>query len=238
MEPILISACLLGAACRYDGGSNPVLSVEARLHGRCQLVPVCPEQLGGLPTPREPAERTGGRRSNENGSGCERAISARRGSRQLARIFGCKGGSERAQPQLQRGRNLRRQLPGARVPGEATAQLLKQTALRFSARAKLRRFWRSWTRRRRKRRLSSEPFCSEYCAERSGGRRSAFCARACKTALFIFASCSIINLYQHFLWEVKRMLPEAFTKRMKNPAGRGVRRFLDSFRVPARLRCA
>ena len=46
MEPILISACLLGAACRYDGGSNPVLSVEA-LMGRCQLVPVCPEQLGG-----------------------------------------------------------------------------------------------------------------------------------------------------------------------------------------------
>ena len=59
MEPILISACLLGAACRYDGGSNPVLSVEA-LMGRCQLVPVCPEQLGGLPTPREPAERTEG----------------------------------------------------------------------------------------------------------------------------------------------------------------------------------
>ena len=59
MEPILISACLLGAACRYDGGSNPVLPVEA-LMGRCQLVPVCPEQLGGLPTPREPAERTEG----------------------------------------------------------------------------------------------------------------------------------------------------------------------------------
>ena len=51
MEPILISACLLGAACRYDGGSKPVLSVEA-LMGRYQLVPVCPEQLGGLPTPR------------------------------------------------------------------------------------------------------------------------------------------------------------------------------------------
>ena len=60
MEPILISACLLGAACRYDGGSNPVFSVEA-LMGRCQLVPVCPEQLGGLPTPRPPAERRGDR---------------------------------------------------------------------------------------------------------------------------------------------------------------------------------
>ena len=58
MEPILISACLLGAACRYDGGSKPVLSVEA-LMGRYQLVPVCPEQLGGLPTPREPSERQG-----------------------------------------------------------------------------------------------------------------------------------------------------------------------------------
>lgn len=52
---ILVSACLAGVRCRYDGGHNrfdPV--VELVRSGRA--LPVCPEQLGGLSTPREPAE--------------------------------------------------------------------------------------------------------------------------------------------------------------------------------------
>lgn len=57
---ILISACLLGCRCRYDGGSKPH-PVAARLAEHHELVPVCPEQLGGLPTPRPPAERRGDR---------------------------------------------------------------------------------------------------------------------------------------------------------------------------------
>ena len=57
---LLISACLLGAACRYDGTAklHPLAEELAKRH---QLVPVCPEQLGGLPTPRPPAERRGDR---------------------------------------------------------------------------------------------------------------------------------------------------------------------------------
>lgn len=55
---ILISACLLGCRCRYDGGSKPH-PVAEKLAQRHELVPVCPEQLGGLPTPRPPAERRG-----------------------------------------------------------------------------------------------------------------------------------------------------------------------------------
>ena len=89
MEPILISACLLGAACRYDGGSNPVLSVEA-LMGRCQLVPVCPEQLGGLATPRPPAERRGDRVVTKTGTDVTEAY--RRGAEEtlrLCRLLGC-----------------------------------------------------------------------------------------------------------------------------------------------------
>ena len=89
MEPILISACLLGAACRYDGGSNPVLSVEA-LMGRCQLVPVCPEQLGGLATPRPPAERWGDRVVTKDGADVTEAY--RRGAEEtlrLCRLLGC-----------------------------------------------------------------------------------------------------------------------------------------------------
>ena len=57
---ILISACLLGTCCRYDGGGNRQEWAE-ELGRRYELVPVCPEQLGGLATPRPPAERLGNR---------------------------------------------------------------------------------------------------------------------------------------------------------------------------------
>ena len=57
-EAILISACLLGVRCRYDGGSKPQEPI-LRLMEKYTLIPVCPEQLGGLPTPRLPSERIG-----------------------------------------------------------------------------------------------------------------------------------------------------------------------------------
>lgn len=55
----LISACLLGCECRYDGGHNRVGKIEEWLR-KGEAIPVCPEQLGGLPTPRCPAEIVGG----------------------------------------------------------------------------------------------------------------------------------------------------------------------------------
>ncbi len=55
MEKILCSACLLGVACRFDGRSKPNEKVIA-LSNTHQLIPICPEQLGGLPTPRIPSE--------------------------------------------------------------------------------------------------------------------------------------------------------------------------------------
>lgn len=58
MPKILVSACLLGMCCRYDGRSCPNSAVTA-LSDRYELIPVCPEQLGGLPTPRTPSERVG-----------------------------------------------------------------------------------------------------------------------------------------------------------------------------------
>lgn len=51
----LCSACLLGIKCRYDGKSNQNEKV-LKLAKKEVLIPVCPEQLGGLPTPRERAE--------------------------------------------------------------------------------------------------------------------------------------------------------------------------------------
>lgn len=58
MAKILVSACLFGCECRYKGDSckNEALLALAKKH---TLVPVCPEQLGGLPTPRNPAEIRG-----------------------------------------------------------------------------------------------------------------------------------------------------------------------------------
>ena len=52
---ILVSACLLGVPCRYDGKSKPCEAV-LRLQERHELIPVCPEVMGGLPTPRIPSE--------------------------------------------------------------------------------------------------------------------------------------------------------------------------------------
>ncbi len=57
IPPVLVSSCLLGVCCRYDGSG----ALDRQLIGRLQrdgspIIPVCPEQLGGLPTPRPPAE--------------------------------------------------------------------------------------------------------------------------------------------------------------------------------------
>ncbi|MGV8059324.1 MAG: DUF523 domain-containing protein [Smithellaceae bacterium] len=54
---IVVSACLLGRKCRWDGQSNPQ---ENQLMNLPDLIPVCPEQLGGLSTPREPSQIIGG----------------------------------------------------------------------------------------------------------------------------------------------------------------------------------
>lgn len=59
-EKLLISACLLGENCKYSGGNNYEPLTEA-LGKRFELVPVCPERLGGLTSPRDPAERAGER---------------------------------------------------------------------------------------------------------------------------------------------------------------------------------
>ncbi len=60
MDKILVSACLLGIPCRYDGKSKPVKGV-IDLQSKYDLIPVCAEVLGGLPTPRIGAEIVGER---------------------------------------------------------------------------------------------------------------------------------------------------------------------------------
>ncbi|MBW1800657.1 MAG: DUF523 domain-containing protein, partial [Deltaproteobacteria bacterium] len=59
METKLVSACLLGVECAYHGASNRSEGVCALL-SEMTLIPVCPEQLGGLATPRDRARIVGG----------------------------------------------------------------------------------------------------------------------------------------------------------------------------------
>ena len=73
-----------GRALRYDGGSKPQPGVEA-LAEQYRLIPVCPEQLGGLPTPRSPSERQGDRVVSRQG----RDVTAeyRRGAEEALRLL-------------------------------------------------------------------------------------------------------------------------------------------------------
>lgn len=67
MAKILVSACLLGCECRYKGDSCRNEEILA-LAGEHTLIAVCPEQMGGLPTPRYPAEIQGDRIINSAGA--------------------------------------------------------------------------------------------------------------------------------------------------------------------------
>lgn len=69
MPRFVVSACLAGKNCRYDGGSNPCSEV-IRLVQTGEALPVCPEELGGLPIPRPACEQCGDRIVNKEGNDC------------------------------------------------------------------------------------------------------------------------------------------------------------------------
>jgi uncharacterized protein YbbK (DUF523 family) len=62
----IISACLAGINCRWDGQARPCQKV-IKLVKQGQAIPVCPEQLGGLTTPRPPAEQKGNKVFTKDG---------------------------------------------------------------------------------------------------------------------------------------------------------------------------
>ena len=66
-EKILVSACLLGTNCKYSGGNNYSEEVIEFL-SNYEIIPVCPEQLGGLPTPRPASEIIGDKVINNEGN--------------------------------------------------------------------------------------------------------------------------------------------------------------------------
>jgi uncharacterized protein YbbK (DUF523 family) len=88
---IIVSACLAGYRCRYDGKTVPNEEIVA-LMKRGEAIPVCPEMLGGLPCPRIPSERSadGTRVVSRDGGDVTEAF--RRGADEtlrLARLYGC-----------------------------------------------------------------------------------------------------------------------------------------------------
>lgn len=86
---ILVSACLLGVPCRYDGASRRCPGMEALLQKHI-CIPVCPEQMGGLPTPRPPAERRG--EGVFTADGADVTAAYQRGAEaalELAKLYGC-----------------------------------------------------------------------------------------------------------------------------------------------------
>ena len=74
---VCVSACLLGCNCKYNGGNNLNDKVVRFVKGK-DVVPVCPEQLGGLPTPRTPSEIVNGRVNTKDGKDVDAAF--RRGA--------------------------------------------------------------------------------------------------------------------------------------------------------------
>ncbi|MCR5005371.1 MAG: DUF523 domain-containing protein [Clostridiales bacterium] len=80
---ILISACLIGTNCKYNGGNNRNEKVMQFIEGH-DVIPICPEVMGGLPTPRVPAEIVCGTVVNREGRSVDREY--RRGAQKALEI--------------------------------------------------------------------------------------------------------------------------------------------------------
>lgn len=130
---ILVSACLLGIHCKYSGGSNLTQGLaEALQAAGHNLVPVCPEVYGGLPTPRAPAERVGERVLAKDG----RDVTAeyRNGAAaavRLAQLTGCTAAVLKANsPSCGHGTIYDGAFSGKKIPGSGVAaELLEQNGI-------------------------------------------------------------------------------------------------------------
>lgn len=127
MESILVSACLLGVNCKYSGGNNlcpALLSLQDRFH----LIPICPEVMGGLTTPRIPAECQGDKVINRDG--VDVTAQYCRGAEEAAALgerFGCKIAVLKAKsPSCGKGVIYDGSFTGRKVPGDGvTVRRLK-----------------------------------------------------------------------------------------------------------------
>ncbi len=129
---LLISACLLGLACRYDGESRPCSDVE-HLAAKYEFVPFCPEIYGGLSTPRLPCEIVGERVIRRDGA--DMTAQYQKGARQaleLCRKLGCKVALlKEKSPSCGCGRIYDGSFEGRLADGDGvTAKLLKENGIK------------------------------------------------------------------------------------------------------------
>lgn len=154
-EAILVSACLLGVNCRYDGGggrSEEVLKLMERYH----LIPVCPEQMGGMKTPRKPAElrKEKGPDGEEvrkvfNEAGEDVTEFFIRGAKEvleLAKLYGCtRAVLKERSPSCGCGIVYDGTFSGKRVPGNGiTAKLLLANNITVLGESKAALLWKEW----------------------------------------------------------------------------------------------
>lgn len=86
----VVSACLAGINCRYDGKSKPCKKV-IELVRKGKAIPVCPEQLGGLTTPRVPTEQKGNKVITKKGKDFTKEFNkGARESLKIAKLYKCK----------------------------------------------------------------------------------------------------------------------------------------------------
>ncbi len=124
-ENILVSACLMGVNCRYDGGNGRNENV-LRLMEEYNLIPVCPEQLGGMKTPRDAAERNGSRVVNKAGQDVTDCFM--RGAEEtlkIGKLYGCRQAilKERS-PSCGHGVIYDGTFSGEKIPGSGVAAML------------------------------------------------------------------------------------------------------------------
>ncbi|MEM3616770.1 MAG: DUF523 domain-containing protein [Candidatus Bathyarchaeia archaeon] len=128
----LCSACLLGVKCRYDGRDALNRKVLMLLKAET-LIPVCPEQLGGLPTPREPAEIVKGRVITKSGRDVtENFKCGAKEALKIAKLFGIKEAVlKQGSPSCGCGRIYDGTFSGKTVKGNGiTAALLKKHGIK------------------------------------------------------------------------------------------------------------
>lgn len=117
-SPILISACLAGIYCRYNGETIPNESVLDLVREGI-AIPFCPEAYGGLPTPRPPCEIKGNRIVNVEG--VDQTEEFMRGAEEglrLAKLSGCKEAILKAgSPSCGYGSIYDGTFTGTRIPG-------------------------------------------------------------------------------------------------------------------------
>jgi uncharacterized protein YbbK (DUF523 family) len=141
---LLVSACLAGYRCRYDGKANANEEI-IELVRRGEAIPFCPEQMGGLPTPRSPSEIVGegdflcgkARVLSKDGRDCsEQFLLGAQKCLEICRLYGIEEAILKARsPSCGCGEIYDGSFSGRLKAGDGvTAALLKRSGIRVQAR--------------------------------------------------------------------------------------------------------